>query len=94
MLRVTDKVVPQDRRTEAEEEEEGVEEEAMVEVRIAEQIGQFEEIVVWEHGARVDEESDVYVRGMREWMGWAACMQGVGEEEDTQGEKIVEEEAN
>jgi ribonuclease H2 subunit C len=89
VLRVTEKLVPQDWRGEAEDEVE----EAMVEVKIAERIGEFDEIVVWEHGGRVDEERDVYVRGVREWIRWAECMHGGGEE-DTQGEKIVEEKVN
>lgn len=44
------------------------------EVKIAEQIGEFEEIVVWGHGGVVDEEGDMYVRGLREWVGFAEAM--------------------
>lgn len=50
-------------------------------VKIAEQVGEFENIVVWEHGGKVDEEKDAYVRGIREWVGWAESMH-VDEDED------------
>jgi ribonuclease H2 subunit C len=57
-------------------------EDAAVETKIAEQIGSFGEIVVWEHGGKVDEERDGFVRGMREWIGWAECMHVDDEEEE------------
>lgn len=54
------------------DEEDG--DEAPEEVRIAEQIGEFDEVVVWGHGGVVDEGSDVFVRGVREWVGFAEAM--------------------
>lgn len=45
-----------------------------VETAIAEQVGEFEEIVVWGHGGVVEEAGDVYVRGLREWVGFAESM--------------------
>ena len=44
------------------------------EVKIAEQIGSFDEVVVWGHGGTVDEGSDMFVRGLREWVGFAESM--------------------
>jgi ribonuclease H2 subunit C len=56
------------------------------EVKIAEQIGTFDEIVIWEHGGVVDKERDGYVRGLEEWVGWAGCMHGDEDEEGKGGE--------
>ncbi len=53
-------------------------------VKIAEQIGEFEEVVVWGHGGVVDE-GDAFVRGMREWVGFAECLHCDGEEGEAQG---------
>ncbi|KAF1924271.1 uncharacterized protein M421DRAFT_424912 [Didymella exigua CBS 183.55] len=52
-------------------------------VKIAEQIGEFDELVVWGHGGTVDE-GDMYIRGVREWIGFAASMHC--DDEDGQGE--------
>jgi len=52
------------------------------EVKIAEQIGTFESITVWEHGGKVDVERDAYVRGLQEWVGWAESMHCDEEEEE------------
>lgn len=49
-------------------------EELPEEVKIAEQVGDFEAIVVWGHGGQVDEGSDMFVRGMTEWVGFAESM--------------------
>ena len=89
-MRVTERDAPKSARIEgksgvAEEEAgedgdmEGDEEMEDVEVKVAEKIGQFEEIVVWGHGGTVEAESDVYVRGMREWISFA---EAANEEED------------
>ena len=52
------------------------------EVKIAEQIGSFDEVVVWGHGGTVDEGSDMFVRGLREWVGFAESMH-CDEEDDS-----------
>jgi ribonuclease H2 subunit C len=44
------------------------------EVKIAEQIGTFDAVVVWDHGGPVDAERDMYIRGVREWIGFAESM--------------------
>jgi len=56
-----------------EEEQEGVDD-TEAETAIAEQVGEFDEIVVWGHGGVVDEGGDMYVRGLREWVGFAESM--------------------
>ncbi|CAO2654573.1 Nn.00g113060.m01.CDS01 [Neocucurbitaria sp. VM-36] len=53
-------------------------------VLIAEEMGRFEEIVVWGHGGTVDEEGEGVVRAVREWVGFAESMHCDGEGE---GEK-------
>lgn len=58
-----------------------------VEVSIAEQVGQFDEIVVWGHGGLVDESRHLYVRGLREWVGFAESMHCEEEEQGTEEEK-------
>lgn len=58
------------------------------EVKIAEQVGEFDEIVIWGHGGEVDGAQDVFVRGIREWVGFAESMHiDDDEEEDEGGEK-------
>jgi ribonuclease H2 subunit C len=65
-----------------------MEESILVEVKIAEQVGTFDEVVVWGHGGEVDGSQDVFIRGMNEWVGFAESMH-VDEEGDVQesGEK-------
>ena len=56
-----------------------VDEEAeKVEVKIVEQVGSFEEVVIWGHGGEVDASQDCYVRGLGEWIGFAESMHGDG----------------
>ncbi|KAF2273489.1 uncharacterized protein EI97DRAFT_435913 [Westerdykella ornata] len=94
VLNITDKQLPpepqrshREQSRDAGEEEDDEEEEEIeeVDVRIAERIGEFEEVVVWGHGGRVDEGEDVYVRGVREWIGFA---EAVHAEEDEEGEEV------
>ena len=60
----------------------------MVDVKIAEQIGVFQDVIVWGHAEVVGEE-DKFVRGVREWVGLAEAMHGQddGEEEEEEEEK-------
>jgi ribonuclease H2 subunit C len=60
-----------------------MEESIPVEVKVAEQVGEFDEVVVWGHGGEVDGSQDMFIRGMNEWVGFAESMH-VDEEEDTQ----------
>jgi len=98
ILNVTDKSLPttqsQPTQTPVEqqdiEDQDDEEEEMEVdpeEIKIAEQIGSFDSIVVWEHGGKVDEEKDGYVRGVREWIGWAESMHVDEDEEEEETER-------
>jgi ribonuclease H2 subunit C len=100
VLHVTDRQVPQaqskaqqprDDDDEGEDEDEDME---VVQTAIAEQVGEFDEVIVWGHGGQVDEAQDGLVRGVREWIGWAESMHVDDEEkEDTQqGEKSSKKE--
>ena len=58
------------RRDPAKEEEQDEEEEEELDVKIMQEQSMFDEIVVWGHEAIMDE-SDPYVRGLEEWIGFA-----------------------
>ncbi|MCJ1249805.1 3'-5' exonuclease [Trapelia coarctata] len=89
IVRQTERVVPrmtQDNGTKTdssgmappeddEEEEEGGEGEEPM--KVLEEIGNFEEVIVWGH-EQVPAGDDVFVRGMEEWFGFAEAMHGVG----------------
>ena len=87
ILHVTDKQLPQTRTQQqqpADEDDEDaeVEESMPVEVKIAEQVGEFDEVMIWGHGGEVDGSGDAFVRGMNEWVGFAESMHGDEEEKD------------
>ncbi|KAH3995141.1 hypothetical protein HBI81_143240 [Parastagonospora nodorum] len=92
ILHVTDKILPTQSHSNSQDDEqdEDEEDEVIEDVKIAEQIGSFDEIVVWEHGGAVDEERDGFVRGVREWVGWAGSMH-VDDEEEVDAQKASEE---
>jgi len=83
----TEKVLPQSHTSKEQNEvdEEDMEKEGDVEVKIMEQVGSFDEVLVWGHGGKVDQSQDVYARGLGEWIEWAECMHGEDEEQE-QGE--------
>jgi len=90
-LHVTDKQLPPKRNAKesAEEDEEDEEDETeKADVMIAEKLGAFDEVVVWGHGGGVDEKEDAYIRGIREWVGFAEAMH---EEEDGDGKNTEKE---
>ncbi|SMR58556.1 unnamed protein product [Zymoseptoria tritici ST99CH_1A5] len=65
--------VPRHRQdVEDDEEDEEEEEELPAEVKVVEEKGRFEEILVWGHESVPSEDGeDVFVRGLGEWVGWA-----------------------
>jgi ribonuclease H2 subunit C len=78
LLQKTNKIVPVKPKIhvprhneEEEDEEEDEEEEIPVEVKVVEEKGRFEEILVWQHESVPAEEEDVYIKGLGEWMSWA-----------------------
>jgi ribonuclease H2 subunit C len=70
------------------DEDEEMEHELPKEIKIAEQIGEFDEVVVWGHGGTVDEGSDMFVRGVREWVGFAESMHCDEEGEEGQSNAV------
>ncbi|EUC38241.1 hypothetical protein COCCADRAFT_83550 [Bipolaris zeicola 26-R-13] len=78
ILAVTEKQLPQSRRpTESDGDEtmeDGEEGAIPVEVKIAEQVGEFDEVVIWGHGGEVDPGQDMFVKGLKEWVGFAESM--------------------
>ncbi|KAJ4329926.1 hypothetical protein N0V87_010449 [Didymella glomerata] len=94
ILSITDKLAPQaptQLRETAEpldDEDDEMEHESPEEVKIAEQIGEFDEVVVWGHGGTVDEGSDMFVRGVREWVGFAESMHCDEEGEEGQSSAV------
>lgn len=68
ILQKTEKRLPQMKPQDDEEDEE-----EPVEVRLMEQKGTFDEIIVWGHEMVPDEE-DVYRKGIEEWVGFAEAV--------------------
>lgn len=63
------------------DDEDADDEEEMVEVRAAEQVAEFEEVVIWGHEAVAGETEDPYARGVGEWIAFAEAMHCEGDEE-------------
>lgn len=93
MLHTTDKTLPtsttssklsqkadEDEKDEDDQEEEKEE----AEIKIIEQVGTFDEVMVWGHGGQVDVSQDAYARGLGEWVGWAERMHGDEEEDESE----------
>jgi len=88
ILHITDETLP---RTQSQshasmdndpmEEDEEDEEEVTVDVKVAEKVGDFEEMVVWGHGGEIDGRQDAFVRGMEEWISFAEAIHAEGDEE-------------
>jgi ribonuclease H2 subunit C len=69
VLSASDYILPK-KDPEKGEVEEDEEDEEEPEVKIMEEQGTFDEILVWGHETVMDE-SDPYVRGLEEWIGFA-----------------------
>jgi ribonuclease H2 subunit C len=91
VLNITDKLAPQstsrpsthiDPAQDDGSGDEEMGEDTPEEVKIAEQLGEFDSIIVWGHGGEVDAESDMYVRGVKEWVGFAESMHCDSEDEE------------
>ena len=54
-------------------EDDGEEEEKEIEVKVMEEVGDWDSIMVWGHEVVMDEE-DPYVRGVEEWVGFSASV--------------------
>ena len=67
-------------------------EEEMQEVKVMEQQAEFNRIVVWGHEKVPELGEDEFVRGVEEWIGWAAAVSF--EEEEEEEEDLGKREAN
>lgn len=48
--------------------------EKAIEVKVMEEMGRFDEMVVWGHEVLPDEGEDEYVRGVEEWIAFAEAV--------------------
>lgn len=93
VLSITEKDLPpqqtnNDRKEEGiDEDEEEMEDDIAPEVKIAEKVGEFDSILVWEHGGAVDEQNDSYARAIGEWVGFAEAMHCDEDEIEREQEK-------
>lgn len=69
MVTNADRILPKAIQPPAEDEEE---EEVEADVKVLDEQATFDEVMVWGHEVVVDEGSDPYVRGVEEWIGFAA----------------------
>ncbi len=53
----------------------------MVEETRAEELAEFDQIMVWDHAQLPDGEMDPYLRGLEEWIGFAETIHSVLEED-------------
>jgi ribonuclease H2 subunit C len=54
--------------------EDGDDDQMMVDTETAEHMASFDEVVVWGHASEVDGGQDAYIRGIREWVGFAEAI--------------------
>ncbi|KAH7130389.1 ribonuclease H2, subunit C [Dendryphion nanum] len=89
VLNVTEKDLPETPgdKSGVDEDPEGEDDDMKVEVKIAEQIGTFDEMMVWKHGSVVDEKADIYVRSVEEWIGFAEAMHCEDDTGEAEGKK-------
>ena len=67
MISSTDRILPRkDTTQDSMNEEEDAEEEP--EVKVMEEMSEFEDMMVWGHESLPNDEQDPYVRGMEEWI--------------------------
>jgi ribonuclease H2 subunit C len=85
VLQSTERVLERKGGEQGEEGVEGEDEEAEPEIKVMEEIADFEEILVWGHETVVDE-TDGYVRGVGEWLSWCDSIHSYDDGEG-EGEK-------
>ncbi|KAF1985036.1 hypothetical protein K402DRAFT_422334 [Aulographum hederae CBS 113979] len=86
VLDVTESVLlehPSTSNVDEEEQEEGdeQEDEKPVDVKVAEEVSKFDEIVVWNHEFLPDMMEDPFAKGMQEWIGFAQAMHSYGSQD-------------
>ncbi|KAK8192016.1 ribonuclease H2, subunit C [Phyllosticta capitalensis] len=70
LLSTTNRTLPKDNVQAGEEEDDDEE----AEIRVIEEVGQFDRVVVWGHESVPDEAEDPYSRGLTEWLSFAEAM--------------------
>ncbi|KAK8236015.1 ribonuclease H2, subunit C [Phyllosticta capitalensis] len=70
LLSTTNRTLPKDNVQAGEEEDDDEE----AEIRVIEEVGQFDRVVVWGHESVPDEAEDPYSRGLTEWLSFAQAM--------------------
>ena len=78
VLNITDKVALQinseKNNSSNDNEEDEDENEKPAEVKLAEEVGSFDEITVWSHESMPLETDDPYLKGVQEWMAFAKAV--------------------
>ncbi|KAK8161253.1 ribonuclease H2, subunit C [Phyllosticta citrichinensis] len=74
LLSTTNRTLLQDDTQAGGEGDDSEEDEETVEVRVVEEVGHFDRVVVWGHESVPDEAEDSYSRGLTEWLTFAQAM--------------------
>ncbi|KAK7509062.1 ribonuclease H2, subunit C [Phyllosticta citriasiana] len=74
LLSTTNRTLPQNNTQAGGEDDDNEQDEDAVEVRVVEEVGQFDRVVVWGHENEPDETEDPYSRGLTEWLAFAQAM--------------------
>lgn len=89
VLNITDKVAPQinseKNNSSNDNEDDEDEDEKPAEVKLAEEVGSFDEITIWSHESMPLETDDPYLKGVQEWMAFAKAMHCSDEENSSTG---------
>lgn len=81
VLSNTSRVLPQsdtERDADADESEE-----QNIEVRVMEEVGEFDEVVVWGHEVAPDGNEDPYSKGIGEWLSFSEALHSTPRQKDT-----------
>ncbi|OMP86170.1 hypothetical protein BK809_0003339 [Diplodia seriata] len=71
LLNNTNRLLPQTDAAGGAEAEEGEDGQQHIELRLMEEVGEFDEVVVWGHEVAPDETEDAYSKGINEWISFA-----------------------
>ncbi|KAK8250199.1 ribonuclease H2, subunit C [Phyllosticta capitalensis] len=70
LLSTTNRTLPKDTVQDGEEDDDDED----AEIRVIDEVGQFDRVVVWGHESVPDEAEDPYSRGLTEWLSFAEAM--------------------
>src|SRR5690349_9522545 len=71
---MTGEVLPSQRPSASQEEDEDEDEQATEETKMAEELGSFDEVVVWNHDVPWDATENSYAKGIGEWVSFASAV--------------------